>query len=166
MQLEIQNISKCYKDKKAVDGISMKLTDGVYGLLGANGAGKTTLMRLICGVLKSDGGVILSNGEEILSMGERYREQIGYLPQDFGYYPNFSCMEFMMYIASLKGISHALAKQKSIVLLKKVGLENNHKTKIETVCLLSNRKADSHIKLSLDMDEYYDIIEKEQAENK
>ena len=73
----------------------MELTNGVYGLLGANGAGKFTLMRMVCGGLRCDGGEIFCDGEEILSMGERFREQIGYLLQDFGYYPNFSVMEFM-----------------------------------------------------------------------
>ena len=133
MELELCEVSKCYKDKKAVDGISMKLTNGVYGLLGANGAGKTTLMRMLCGVLVSDQGRILCDGEEILLMGERFREQIGYLPQDFGYYPDFTVMDFMRYIASLKGIKSAVAKQKSKILLKKVGLENNQKTKIKAL---------------------------------
>lgn len=133
MELELCEVSKHYKDKKAVDGISMKLTNGVYGLLGANGAGKTTLMRMICGVLVCDKGKIEFNGEEILSMGERFREQIGYLPQDFGYYPDFTVMDFMLYIASLKGLKKSIAKQKSIILLKKVGLENNQKTKIKAL---------------------------------
>ncbi|MGN0426031.1 MAG: ABC transporter ATP-binding protein [Acetatifactor sp.] len=133
MKLELCSVSKCYKEKKAVDEITMELTNGVYGLLGANGAGKTTLMRMVCGVLRCDGGEILCDGEEILSMGERFREQIGYLPQDFGYYPNFSVMEFMGYIASLKGIPHSIAGQKSKVLLQKVGLEKHHRTKIKAL---------------------------------
>lgn len=119
--------------KKAVNGITMELTNGVYGLLGTNRAGKTTLMRMVCGGLRCDGGEILCDGEEILSMGERFRKQIGYLPQDFGYYPNFSVMEFMGYIASLKGISHSVAVWKSKVLLQKVGLEKQHRTKIKAL---------------------------------
>lgn len=133
MELEIINISKKYKGKKAVNQINAVLHPGVYGLLGANGAGKTTLMRMICGVLKMDEGKILYDGEDMNDMGERYRELLGYLPQDFGYYPNFTVMEFMLYMASLKGIGTALAKQKSKVLLKKVGLESNHRTKIKAL---------------------------------
>ena len=133
IELEISNISKKYKGKKAVNQIGAVLHPGVYGLLGANGAGKTTLMRMICGVLKMDEGKILYDGEDMNDMGERYRELLGYLPQDFGYYPNFTVMEFMLYMASLKGIGTALAKQKSKVLLKKVGLESNHRTKIKAL---------------------------------
>ena len=133
MELELCSVAKCYKDKRAVDRVSMKLTKGVYGLLGANGAGKTTLMRMICGVLVNDEGQITWNGEPILSMGEHFREMIGYLPQDFGYYPEFTVMEFMLYIASLKGLSRSVAKQKSKILLRKVGLEANHRTKIKAL---------------------------------
>lgn len=133
MELELCEVSKCYKEKKVVDKISMKLSSGVYGLLGANGAGKTTLMRMICGVLEFDGGEILWDGKEIISLDEEYREQIGYLPQDFGYYPEFQVMEFMLYIASLKGISSSVAKQKSKILLQKVGLEKNSRTKIKAL---------------------------------
>lgn len=131
MELVIKHITKNYKTKRAVDQVSATLTQGVYGLLGANGAGKTTLMRMICGVLQIDEGEILCDGENIGKMDERYREMLGYLPQDFGYYPNFTVMDFMLYIASLKGITGVYAKQKSKVLLQKVGLEKNSKTKIK-----------------------------------
>ena len=73
IELEISNISKKYKGKKAVNQIGAVLHPGVYGLLGANGAGKTTLMRMICGVLKMDEGKILYDGEDMNDMGERYR---------------------------------------------------------------------------------------------
>ncbi|MGN0427009.1 MAG: ABC transporter ATP-binding protein [Agathobacter sp.] len=133
MELEIKNITKKYKTKPAVDQISVTLKQGVYGLLGANGAGKTTLMRMICGVLRIDEGEILWDGENIERMDERYRELLGYLPQDFGYYPNFTVMEFMLYIASLKGLTGAYAKQKTKVLLQTVGLEKNSRTKIKAL---------------------------------
>ncbi|MGN0160618.1 MAG: ABC transporter ATP-binding protein [Lachnospiraceae bacterium] len=133
MELEIRGVSKVYKGKNAVDHVSARLHQGVYGLLGANGAGKTTLMRMICGVLEPDGGEILYDGENMKSMGERYRELLGYLPQDFGYYLQFTVMEFMLYIASLKGIAPALAKQRSKVLLKNVGLEKNYRTRIKAL---------------------------------
>lgn len=133
MELEIRDMSKVFKGKTAVDHVSVRMHAGVYGLLGANGAGKTTLMRMICGVLKLDGGEILYDGENMVTMGERYRELLGYLPQDFGYYPRFTVMEFMLYIASLKGIAPAMARQKSKVLLKEVGLEKNYRTRIKAL---------------------------------
>lgn len=114
MDLILDRVTKQYKNKIAVDRLSATLTEGVYGLLGANGAGKTTLMRLICGILTSNSGEIKCDGEEIGSMGERYRDLLGYLPQDFGYYPNFTAMEFMLYIASLKGLDRLRKKAEQI----------------------------------------------------
>ncbi|MCR5753522.1 MAG: ABC transporter ATP-binding protein [Acetatifactor sp.] len=132
MELRLDRVTKQYKNKIAVDRLSAKLHEGVYGLLGANGAGKTTLMRMICGILESNSGEILLDGEEIAGMGERYRELLGYLPQDFGYYPNFTAMDFMLYIASLKGLDRRYAKEKSVELLKKVGMEREARHKIKT----------------------------------
>lgn len=131
MELIIDRVTKQYKNKIAVDRLNVKLKKGVYGLLGANGAGKTTLMRMICGVLEISSGEILYDGENIEKMGERYRELLGYLPQDFGYYPNFTAMDFMLYIASLKGIDRRTAKYKSRELLRAVGLEKEERTKIK-----------------------------------
>lgn len=85
MELVIDRLSKQYKNKIAVDRISLTLQKGVYGLLGANGAGKTTLMRMICGILKPTGGTISFDGLDVSE--ENYRSILGYLPQDFGYYP-------------------------------------------------------------------------------
>lgn len=132
MELVIDRVTKQYKDKIVVDRLSAVLKEGVYGLLGANGAGKTTLMRMICGIAQMNSGEIRLDGEEIASMGGRYREQLGYLPQDFGYYPNFTAMEFMLYIASLKGLSRSYARQQSKLLLQKVGLVNEMQHKIKT----------------------------------
>lgn len=75
--------------KTAVDDLNITLTNGVYGLLGANGAGKTTLMRLLCNIQNPTSGKILLNGKNIVGLGERYRNLLGYLPQHFGYYPDF-----------------------------------------------------------------------------
>ena len=133
MELDIRNVSKTFKGKTVVNQVSARLHTGVYGLLGANGEGKTTLMRMICGVLDMDGGEILYDGENMVSMGERYRELLGYLPQDFGYYPRFTVMDFMLYVASLKGIAPAMACQKAKVLLKAVGLGKHHRTKIKAL---------------------------------
>jgi len=133
MELVLKQITKRYKNKTAVNGVSAKISNGVYGLLGANGAGKTTLMRMICGVLEFDEGEILVDGEDAKKLGAGYRELLGYLPQDFGYYPHFKVMEFMLYISSLKGITGAIAKQQAVVLLEKVGLSKNHRTKIKAL---------------------------------
>ena len=84
MELQLEHVSKQFRDKRAVDDISLSITPGVWGLLGANGAGKTTLMRIIAGIMKPTFGEILYNGIPIAVLGERYREVFGYLPQDFG----------------------------------------------------------------------------------
>lgn len=132
MELVIDRVTKQYKNKIAVDRLSTVLKEGVYGLLGANGAGKTTLMRMICGIARIDSGEIRFDGEEIEAMGGRYRDLLGYLPQDFGYYPNFTAMEFMLYIASLKGLDRRFAKRQSSLLLQKVGLMGEMRHKIKT----------------------------------
>lgn len=130
MELVFDRVTKQYKNKIAVDRLSMKLTRGVYGLLGANGAGKTTLMRMMCGILRPDSGKILFDGKGVNE--EEYRDQLGYLPQDFGYYPDFTAMDFMMYMASLKGIPKKKAREKSVELLETVNLEHMAKKKIKT----------------------------------
>ncbi len=132
MELVIDRVTKQYRNKIAVDRLSTVLKEGVYGLLGANGAGKTTLMRMICGIARIDSGEIRFDGEEIEKMGGRYRDLLGYLPQDFGYYPNFTAMEFMLYIASLKGLDRKFAKTRSRLLLQKVGLISEMRHKIKT----------------------------------
>ena len=104
MELLLDRLTKQYGSKIAVDCVSATLKPGVYGLLGANGAGKTTLMRMLCAILESTSGEVLLNGKEITSLGAAYRNVLGYLPQDFGYYPNYTAMEFLMYVAALKGI--------------------------------------------------------------
>lgn len=130
MELIIDRVSKQYKNKIAVDRISIKLQKGVYGLLGANGAGKTTLMRMICGILKPESGTISFDGMD--AGEENYRSVLGYLPQDFGYYPEFTGMDFLLYMAALKGIGKAQAKRKSNELLQLVSLQDVAKKKIKT----------------------------------
>ena len=130
MELIIDRITKQYKNKIAVDRLSLHLTTGVYGLLGANGAGKTTLMRIICGVLKPTNGEVNFNGIDVSE--EKYRDVLGYLPQDFGYYPDFSAQEFLYYMASLKGLTKAQAKAKTKELLEDVSLSDVAKKKIKT----------------------------------
>ncbi len=131
-ELKIDRLTKQYKNKIAVDNISISLKPGIYGLLGANGAGKTTLMRIICDVLKPTKGQILYNNSDISDLSESYRDLIGYLPQDFGYYPNFTAEKFLMYISSLKGIRENEAKAKISDILEKVDLDPVRKRKIKT----------------------------------
>ena len=107
-------------------------THGVYGLLGANGAGKTTLMRMICDVQTETQGAIMLNGKNIHDLGEQYRNILGYLPQHFGYYPNFTAYKFLMYIAAIKGLPHQKAHKRSLELLEKVGLSEQKNVKIKT----------------------------------
>ncbi|OKP65733.1 ABC transporter ATP-binding protein [Paenibacillus sp. P3E] len=132
MELILNQVHKQFSAKKAVNGISIRFNHGVYGLLGSNGAGKTTLMRMICGILNPTSGTIHMNGEEISHMGERYRDMLGYLPQDFGYYPDFSAEEFLWYVGSLKGLSLPAAKGKARELLQRVALSEVARKKIRT----------------------------------
>lgn len=122
--LTIKNISKSYGDFTALRNINMEFENGVYGVLAPNGAGKTTLIKMIATLIFPSEGEILYNGENILAMDERYREILGYLPQDFGYYKNYSPNKFLMYLAALKGIEKSVAKDKIKELLKLVALED------------------------------------------
>lgn len=130
MELVIDRVSKQYKNKIAVDRISLKLEKGIYGLLGANGAGKTTLMRMLCGILTPTSGSISYNGVDVSE--EAYRAVLGYLPQDFGYYPEFSGKDFLLYMAALKGLSKKRAQMKVKELLQLVSLEDVARKKIKT----------------------------------
>ena len=130
MELVIDRLTKQYQNKIAVDRISLRLGKGVYGLLGANGAGKTTLMRMLCGILKPTGGTVTFNGMDVSQ--EEYRAVLGYLPQDFGYYPDFTGLDFLLYMASLKGLPKNTAKRKAMELLKLVNLTDSAKKKIRT----------------------------------
>ena len=94
MNIRVDRVTKQYKNKIAVDRVSFELKEGVTGLLGANGAGKTTLMRMMSGILEPTGGEIDADGIQVTS--EQYRAMLGYLPQDFGYYPEFTARKFMM----------------------------------------------------------------------
>ncbi len=130
MELIIDRLSKQYGSKIAVDRISLRLHSGVYGLLGANGAGKTTLMRMLCGILTPTGGTVTLDGMDVST--EEYRACLGYLPQDFGYYPNFTGEEFLLYLAALKGVEKNTARRQAKELLQMVSLEQAAKKKIKT----------------------------------
>lgn len=130
MELVIDRVSKLYQNKIAVDRISTTLRPGVIGLLGENGAGKTTLMRMLCGILKPSSGTFTFDGLDVSE--EMYRDVLGYLPQDFGYYPNFSGRDFLMYMSALKGIEKCAARRKCDELLQTVNLEGAANKKIKT----------------------------------
>lgn len=130
MELKIDRITKQYADKIAVNNVSCVLTPGVTGLLGANGAGKTTLMRMICGLIKPTSGRIRLGQYDVKD--DDYRNLLGYLPQDFGYYPEFTGMDFMLYVAALKGLDKTTAKSRSRELLEHVNLLQAADKKIRT----------------------------------
>lgn len=130
MELNIDRVTKQYGPKIAVDRISLTLTPGVTGLLGANGAGKTTLMRMLCGILRPTSGSISLDGLDVSTEG--YRAVLGYLPQDFGYYPSFSALDFLLYLGALKGMERRQAKERSLELLEVVGLGEVARKKIRT----------------------------------
>lgn len=124
MELTINNVSKQFKDKCAVNGITLELTPGVWGLLGANGAGKTTLMRMITGIMKPTEGQIAYDGVPIPILKEQYRDILGYLPQEFGFYPEFTVKEYLEYVAVLKGLPSKMGKRRIGALLEKLSLSD------------------------------------------
>ena len=130
MELTIENITKQFKDLKAVDSVSLHITPGVWGLLGANGAGKTTLMRMIAGIMKPTSGEVLYDGVPIAQLKESYRDIFGYLPQEFGFYPEFTVNDYLEYISVLKGLTKEDSKRKINLLLKQLSLSHVKTKKI------------------------------------
>lgn len=131
MRLVLENISKLYGDTTALEHINLTFEHGIYGLLGPNGAGKTTLMRIMTDLLAPSTGRVLLDGQDIAVMGAAFRRKLGYLPQDFGVYPNFTAEQFLLYIARLKGLSKFEAKQQTDKLLRMVGLEDKSGKKLK-----------------------------------
>ncbi|VYU66721.1 ATP-binding cassette domain-containing protein [Clostridium tertium] len=130
MELFINNISKQFKDKNAVNDVSLHITSGVWGLLGANGAGKTTLMRMIAGIMEPSDGKIEYDGIPITTLREKYRDIFGYLPQEFGFYPEFTVKDYLEYVATLKGLTKKDTKKKINELLENLSLEDVRNKKI------------------------------------
>lgn len=122
MELSLKNIKKEYGNKLVLDYVSISLKPGLYGLLGSNGSGKTTLFRIICGLMKPTQGAVFFNGKNIVNQAENFRDVLGFLPQDFRYYPDFTARNFLLYIASLKGLSRKNASTTSDELLDLLGL--------------------------------------------
>lgn len=116
--LEIHNLSKTYSNGvKALDGISIRIENGMFGLLGPNGAGKSSLMRTIAMLQTSDAGTIKFNGEQVLKTPEKIRSILGYLPQEFGVYPGISAWDLLHHLAVLKGITDGSVRTKQITQL-------------------------------------------------
>lgn len=122
--LVVNNVSKKYGDFLALEEINLEFNNGVYALLAPNGAGKTTLIKMLTTLIFPTKGEILYNGTDIISLDDEYRDKIGYLPQDFGYYRNYTPTKFLLYLAALKGIEENKAKEKIKELLKLVALED------------------------------------------
>lgn len=130
MELTITNLSKRFKDKTAVEDVSLTLTPGVWGLLGANGAGKTTLMRMIADILNPTSGKILLDGNSIHAMGEKYRNLFGFLPQDFGFFQGFTVKDYLEYVAALKDVPARETRKKIDSLLHTLTLTDVKNKKV------------------------------------
>lgn len=141
MELKITDLTKEFSGTRAVDSVNETLGRGVYGLLGVNGAGKTTLMRMLTTLLQPTSGSITWDGEDIFAMEGRFRNLLGYLPQDFGFYPNFTVGEYLLYIASIKGLRPAVAKQRVKELLSQVGLSKARNKKMKNLSGGMKRRA-------------------------
>ena len=141
MELKITNLTKEFSGTRAVDSVNETLGRGVYGLLGVNGAGKTTLMRMLTTLLRPTSGCVSWDGEDIFAMEGRFRNILGYLPQDFGFYPNFTVEDYLMYIASIKGLRPAVARQRVKELLSQVGLSKARGKKMKALSGGMKRRA-------------------------
>lgn len=131
--LHLDHVSKSFRNKRVINDLSLSIGTGVHGLLAPNGAGKTTLIQMIATLIRPDSGSITWNGQDIMVMDEDYRGLLGYLPQKFGYYPDYSAEDFLTYIAALQGIGRKRAKPLAKDLLETVGLKNQGKQKMKTL---------------------------------
>ena len=141
MALILDGLTKTFSSFPAGNNLSYTMDTGVYGLLGVNGAGKTTLMRMLCTLLTPTSGTITWDGQDIFSLGSAYRNLLGYLPQDFGYYPDFSVQDYLLYIASIKGLRPATARQRMQNLLEQVGLTQVRRQKMKKLSGGMKRRA-------------------------
>lgn len=130
MVLEVKNVTKKRGRITVLKNISFRLEPGIYGLLGANGAGKTTLFNIICGLLSEDCGGIMFDNKDIKDEKGLFLSRLGFLPQDFAYYSNFTGLKFMLYMSALKGIEKRDAREECIRLLEMVGLSEKRNVRI------------------------------------
>lgn len=128
MELILDNVSKKFKQKKAVNHVSITLDKGIHALLGANGSGKTTLIRMICGVLPASQGDISVDGISIKKQYNIFCDRLGYMPQHFGFYPNYTVKEFLEYMAIVKRIPKSDAEKRIDEWIHKLNMqEHTHK---------------------------------------
>lgn len=132
MELQIEHLYKSYKKKEALQDVSFTLHQGTYGLLGENGAGKSTLMRMMATVDFPTKGTIKYDGTDIFLMDEKYRDLIGYMPQNYSVYPGFTAREFLEYMGTLKGISKEKLKTRIPEVLEFVNLSDVADRKVKT----------------------------------
>jgi ABC-2 type transport system ATP-binding protein len=132
MELTIERLSKRYKQQWALHQLSLRLSPGMLGLVGPNGAGKTSLMRMIATLLEPTEGTIRWNGQDIRTHGQAFRQVLGYLPQDFGVYPEFTGRQFLRYLAAMKGLPSELLKQRVDEVVEMVNLEQEADHKLPT----------------------------------
>ena len=130
MDLYVEHLCKQFKDMTAVNDVSLQITPGVWGLLGANGAGKTTLMRMIAGIMNPSSGEVGGDGVPIRGWKERYRDVFGYLPQEFGFYPEFTVKDYLEYVAVLKGLTDRDSRRRINELLEQMTLTHVRNKKI------------------------------------
>ena len=131
MDLILDRVKKIFKNTIVVDDVSIRMQSGIYGLLGSNGAGKTTLMRMICTVMKPTEGTIYYENKDIFQMDEKYRDILGYLPQEFGFYPELTVTAYLKYISSLKGLKQDVVKRRIDELLELTGMQKDSLKKNE-----------------------------------
>lgn len=131
MKLTIQNISKKYGKNQALKDVSFEMEHGIYGLLGPNGAGKSTLIRILVGVMSASSGEVFINGQNRKTCDKAYRSILGYLPQSLNFYAQFSGLDYLRYVAALKGLDKITAEEKIHALVDQVSLMND----IERKCV-------------------------------
>lgn len=141
MELALNDVTKKFGDFVAVEHMDLTMGSGVYGLLGVNGAGKTTLMRMLCTLLKPTNGSITCDGQDIFEMDGEYRKIIGYLPQDFGFYPEFTVQDYLLYIATIKGMRPVAARKRVQELIPQVGLKKAANKKMKKLSGGMKRRA-------------------------
>lgn len=131
MDLILDRVRKSFRDAVVVDDVSIRMQSGLYSLLGSNGAGKTTLMRMICTILKPTEGAIYYEGADVFEMNEKYRDILGYLPQEFGFYPELTVKDYLKYISALKGLRQAISKKRIDELLELTGMQKDSSKKMK-----------------------------------
>lgn len=131
-EIIIENLSKNYGEKQALDGVSLHIETGMFGLLGRNGAGKTTLMRILATVSSKSNGTVSICGFDITDDKE-IRKLVGYLPQEFSMYPNMNVYEAMDYLGVLSELPTKTRQERIPLLLKKVNLDDCHKVRVKAL---------------------------------